>query len=313
MLADDLEYFLAIASTGTFTSTAERLGISQPALSKAVQRLERDVGVRLITRTSRGAELTEAGRAFHARLQAVSRDMDDAVQEARDLGGSHAGLLRMGVTPATTDFTLRTLLPSLIDERPAAGISFTTAFSGTLMDTLNRREVELAVCPIPDRLDPALEAELLFDDPCSLIMSSAHPLAARERITLEDMAQYSWAATRKHEYTRSQLERAFTARKLAPPPVTVEADTLGALILVVSRTRLLSMINVRSVQASSLPGNVAIRPISVEGLNRRIGMIRRAGYLSPIAARASEKLRHAAAALQESAGWANPDPAGART
>lgn len=86
-----------------------------------------------------------------------------------------------------------------------------------------------------------------------------------------------------------------------PPPVQVEADTLGALIQVVSRTRLLSMINVRSVQASSLPANVAIRPISVEGLDRRIGMMRRAGYLSPIAARACEKLRQAAAALQEPA------------
>jgi DNA-binding transcriptional LysR family regulator len=297
MLDDTLEYFLALAATGTFTSTAERLGISQPALSKAVQRLERQVGVQLIIRTPRGAELTEAGRALRARLQAVARDMDEAVQEARDLGGGHAGLLRIGVTPATTDFTLRALLPTLIEERPAARVAVTTAFAGGLMDAVSRRDVELAVCPIPETLDPALASETLYDDPCSLMMARDHPLAASESISIEAMAGQAWAATRKHEYTRSQLERAFRARGLAPASVVVEADTLDALILVVSRTRLLSMINVRSVRASGLPDNIAIRPVALDGLDRRVGVITRAGYLSPIALRSREILREAAAGM----------------
>jgi DNA-binding transcriptional LysR family regulator len=297
MLGDDLEYFLALAAAGTFTGAAQRLGISQPALSKAVQRLERQVGVKLIIRTARGAELTAAGIALRGRLQAVARDMDEAVQEARDLGGGHAGLLRVGVTPATTDFTLRALLPALLEERPAARVSLTTAFAGGLMNTLSRREVELAVCPIPESLDPALQSEVLYDDPCSLMMASDHALAGKDDIGIEDMAGHAWAATRKHEYTRTQLERAFKARGLAPAPVVVEADTLGALILVVSRTRLLSMINVRSVRASSLPENVVIRPLAIDGLNRQVGMVTRSGYLSPIAQRAQQILREAAARL----------------
>src|SRR3978361_1180123 len=122
MLGDDLDYFLALAATGTLTGTAQRLGISQPALSKAMQRLERKVGARLVTRSSRGAELTEAGRAVHDRLRVASQDMDDAVQEARNLGGNDAGLLRVGLTPATTDFALQALLPTLTAERPAASL-----------------------------------------------------------------------------------------------------------------------------------------------------------------------------------------------
>jgi DNA-binding transcriptional LysR family regulator len=297
MLGDDLEYFLAIASAGTFTSTAEQLGISQPALTKAVQRLERKVGVRLITRTPHGPELTEAGRAFYDRLRSVSSDVDDAVQEARDLGGGHAGLLRIGITPATTDFTLGALLPALTTERPAARIAFTTAFSGALMDTVGRREVELAVCPIPENLDPSLECESLYDDPCSLMVNDNHPLATRHRIAIEELVDFAWAGTKKHEFTRAQIERAFTMRGLALPSMVVEADTLSALILVISRTQLISMINVRSVRASSLPENVVVRPIALEGMDRRIGMIRRSGYLSPIAVRAREILRNAAATL----------------
>ncbi|TFW05124.1 LysR family transcriptional regulator [Oxalobacteraceae bacterium OM1] len=297
MLGDDLDYFLALAASRTFTSTAEKLGISQPALTKAIQRLERKVGVNLVMRTARGTELTEAGRAFYARVQTASRGLDEAIQEARDLGGGKAGLLRIGITPATTDFTLRALLPRLIEERPAAHISFTTAFAGSLMETVNRRDVEFAVCPVPERSNAALEYELLYEDPCRLMVNELHPLAGRDCVPLEELAEYEWAGTRKHEYTRAQIERAFTLRKLPLPRMVVEADTLAALILVVSQTRLVSMINLRSIQASALPDNVVVRPLSVEGMDRPIGIIRRAGYLSPIAVRAQELLREAAGQL----------------
>jgi len=294
MLGDDLQYFLTLASTGTMTNAAEQLGISQPALTKAVQRLEQKVGARLLIRSSRGAELTEAGRAFRDRLQAASRNMEDAVQEARNLGGIQAGILRIGVTPATTDFVLRALLPALTIERPAARISVVTAFSSGLMDNVARREIELAVCPAPDALESTLECETLYEDPCSLMLNSKHPLAQQARISLEDIVKFAWAGTGKHEFTRTQLKRVFAAHGLSLPPIVVEADTLAALILIVSRTQLVSMINVRSIRATSLPENVVIKPLPFQEMNRRIAIVRQSGYLSPIGQRACELLRDAA-------------------
>jgi DNA-binding transcriptional LysR family regulator len=293
MLGDDLEYFLAVASTGNFTGTAQRLGISQPALSKAVQRLEKKVGVTLLVRTPRGAVLTEAGRAFRERLQTVALDLEGAIAEARDIGGGHAGLLRIGVTPATTDFSVHALLPTLAAERPAALISFTTVFAAGLIDAVIRREVELAICPVPLNLDPALECEPLYDDPCSLMFNNAHPLARQDSISFEDLASHAWAGTKKHEFTRTQVELLFAERGLAPPPLTVEADTLNALVLVVSRSPLISMINTRGLRKESLPGNIVIRQMAFPGMERRIGMLRRTGYLSPIAQRARDLLRAA--------------------
>lgn len=300
MLTDDIEYFLAVAASGTLTTTAERLGISQPALSKSIQRLERKVGVRLLARGPRGVELTEAGRAFHGHLRTVSRNMEDAVQEARNIGGGHAGLLRLGVTPATSDFTLRALFPALLDERPAAHVSLSTAFGGPLLDDVVRRDVELAVCPIPEKIDPALETESLYADPCCLMMRADHPLAARDRIAIEDLAGQSWAGTRKHEFTRSQLEHALRQRGLPFGSVIVEADSLNALVAVVARTSLISMINMRSVREGGLTDGLVVRPLAFDDLERRVGIIRRTGYLSPIAVRAQEILREAAAGLQAS-------------
>jgi DNA-binding transcriptional LysR family regulator len=296
MLGDDLDYFLALAAKGTLTGTAEHLGISQPALSKAMQRLERKVGARLVTRTSRGSELTEAGHAFHARLRAASRDMEDAVQEARNLGGNDAGLLRMGLTPATTDFALKALLPALTVERPAASVAFSTAFSDAMMDKVSRRDVELAVCPVPENLPDALQCETLYEDPCCLMMQAGHPLALKETIGLEDLACHDWAATGQHEFTRQQVRRAYASRGLALPRIVVEADTLHALVEVVAHTHLISMINLRSAQAGTLPANLVMRPFAMAGMSRRIGIVRRTGYLSPIGQRARELLHAAAAA-----------------
>ncbi|MFM0341618.1 LysR family transcriptional regulator [Paraburkholderia fungorum] len=297
MIDDDLAYFLTIAGTGTLARAAEQLGISQPAVTKAIQRLERKVGVGLVERTARGSVLTEAGKIFHTRVLGVSMQLDSAVQEARDIGGGHAGLLRIGATPATTRFALRSLFPTLLAERPAARVNVTTAFSDTLLDAIDKREVELAVCPLPDTLDASMAKEVLYDDHYSLMVSTAHPLAERESVTLADLVNCAWAASGQQEFARVQIEQAFARHGYPRMRIVAEANSLAALILIVSTTQLVSLINTRSFDPDSLPLDIAVRPIQLDGLLRQVGLIRRAGYLSPIAQRAQEILRSAAREL----------------
>lgn len=297
MISDDLAYFLTIASTGTLARAAEQLGISQPAVTKAIQRLERKVGVTLVERTARGSVLTEAGKVFHARVSGVSMQLDSALQEARDIGGGHAGLLRIGATPATTSFALRSLFPTLLVERPAARITVTTAFSDTLLDAIDKREVELAVCPVPETLDTSIVKEVLYDDQYSLMVSTGHPLAERESVTLDDLVDCGWAASTRQEFARVQIEQAFAKRGYPSMRIVAEANSLAALILIVSTTQLVSLINSRSFDPGPLPFDVAVRPIRLDGLVRQVGLMRRAGYLSPIAQRAQEILRNAAREL----------------
>jgi DNA-binding transcriptional LysR family regulator len=294
MIDGDLTYFLTIASAGTLARAAEQLGISQPAVTKAIQRLERKVGVTLVERTARGSVLTEAGKIFHTRALGVSMQLDSALQEARDIGGGHAGLLRIGATPATTSFALRSLFPTLLVERPAARVNVTTAFSDTLLDAIDKREVELAVCPLPDTLDASMAKEVLYDDHYSLMVSTTNPLAERESVTLHDLVECSWAASSRQEFTRVQIEQAFAKQGYPRMHIVAEANSLAALILIVSATRLVSLINARSFDPGRLPFDIAVRPIQFDGLLRQVGLIRRAGYLSPIAQRAQEILRNAA-------------------
>ena len=298
MIDGDLIYFLTIARTGTLARAAEQLGISQPAVTKAIQRLERKVGVTLVERTARGSVLTEAGKIFHTRVSGVSMQLDSAVQEARDAGGGHAGLLRIGATPATTSFALRSLFPTLLMERPAARFNVTTAFSDALLDAIDKREMELAVCPLPEALDASMAKEVLYDDHYSLMVSIGHPLAKRESVMIDDLVDCEWAASTRQEFARVQIEQAF-AKQGYPRRMRIvaEANSLAALILIVSTTQLVSFINTRSFDLGPLPFDIAVRPIQFDGLVRRVGLIRRAGYLSPIAQRAQEILRNAAREL----------------
>jgi DNA-binding transcriptional LysR family regulator len=294
VLEDDLVYFVAVAGAGSMARAAERLGVTQPALSKAVQRLERRVGVPLLLRTSQGIEPTDAGRAFLARSRALGRDLQDAVQEARDLGNGQAGMLRIGSTPAGADFALNTLLPRLIEERPVARISFTSGFSDALLDAVAQREVELALLPLPPQLPPGLASCPLIDDSYCLVVNHDHPLASRSSVDMADLAACNWAGSTRHEFARTQLERVFALHGLPLPRIVVESNNQAALLLAVSRLPLASMLNPHSFAPASLPHNVVMLPIVSEHIRCPVGLVWRQGYLSSLAARARELLQTAA-------------------
>jgi DNA-binding transcriptional LysR family regulator len=296
MLEDDLAYFVAVAGAGSMARAAERLGVTQPALSKAIQRLERRIGVPLLVRSTQGAEPTEAGRAFLVRSRALTQDLDDAMQEARDLGNGSAGILRIGSTPAGADFALDTLLPRLIEERPVARISFTSGFSDALLGAVARREIELALLPMPHlpELSPGLECCHLIDDSYRLVVNRDHRLASQTSVTMADLDGCTWASSTPHEFARKQMERVFALHGMALPRVVVESNNLAALLMAVSRLPLASLVNPHSVSPASLPANVVMLPIDSEHIRCPIGLVWRQGYLSSLALRARELLQTAA-------------------
>jgi DNA-binding transcriptional LysR family regulator len=297
MLGSDITYFVAAATAGSLGRAAEQLGMTQPALTKAIQRLEARLGVGLFHRTPRGLELTDAGQSFLRRCQTASGLMDDAVQEARDIGGGHAGLLRLGMSPASAHFTLNALFPRLRQERPAAVLQLHTAFGDALLDALLRRELHLAVCPLPAELPPEVEGEPLYDDTFSVVCHESHPLAEHTgQLELADLMQYEFAASGKHEFARQMIERALAGADLPLPRVVVEANTLEALVHIVAcgGGRLLTVLPRSALPPSAIPAKLVWRPLTLPGVQRRIGVLRPRHTPSPMAQRATELLREAA-------------------
>ena len=300
MLNDDVEYFLSAISHGSLARAAERLGITQPALSKSIRRIERRAGVALLLRSSKGVELTPAGKAFHSRMLLITREAREAMQEARDLGGSYAGQLRIGANPAGTSLVLNALLPTLQVERPAATISFMCAFSEVIVDLLTRREIELGVCPLSDQLQEGLEKELLFDDPYYLVVNQHHPLASRTSVALADLVGWDWAGAPKNEFGRSRTERVFAENGLPQPKFVVEINCPTALYTTIVNTQLISLFTPRHELTEKFKHQLRLIPIVQAGFSCPVWMVWRQGYLPSVALRAQELIRAAASASSDS-------------
>lgn len=290
MLSSDVLYFIEVARCKGIGRAAEALGLSQPALSKAIARLERHSGTPLFRRLPRGIELTDAGQAFYQRACVAAVNLEDGLQAARDIGGGHAGLLRVGMTPATSHFVLAALFPRLRRERPAAVLKITTAFGDELFTRLQQQELSFAVGPMPPTLPAEVTGEVLYAEGFALAFGQDHPLASKGELTASDLAGLDVAAPGPEEAARQVAEKTLRELGLRPPRVVVEADTLEALLFATVTSRLVTLIPT-SIPLNRLPPGLITRPLPTSILQREIAIFTVNGYASPLAERAMQLLR----------------------
>lgn len=115
---DGLDAFLAVADTGSFTAAARRLGVTPPAVSQAVRRLERRIGLPLFSRTTRRVGLTEAGVHFRARSAPALAELGAAIESTRSLASTPTGLLRLNVPRLAGRLLVAPLLRGFIERYP---------------------------------------------------------------------------------------------------------------------------------------------------------------------------------------------------
>jgi LysR family nitrogen assimilation transcriptional regulator len=138
-----LGYFVAIAEAGTISGAAARLGIAQPSLSEVLVRLEKQLGVQLVIRSSRGAQLTEAG----AKLADLSRDllrgMASALDEVRHLGGEPRGQVAIGLPPSLSLLLGVPLVESVRQALPLVKLRVVEAMSGYIRQWVTTEHVDM--------------------------------------------------------------------------------------------------------------------------------------------------------------------------
>jgi DNA-binding transcriptional LysR family regulator len=113
-----LAAFVAVAETGSFTGAAKRLGRDASIISRRVSQLEQQLGVRLLSRTTRRVALTEVGTLYHRRVQGILDELGDATREARDVAGSPQGLLRVSLPVTFGRQWIAPLLPGFLSRHP---------------------------------------------------------------------------------------------------------------------------------------------------------------------------------------------------
>ena len=182
-----IRYFLAVADTLNFTRASEKAFVSQPALTKAIQRLEQTVGGRLFDRAKTPVQLTELGQAMLPSLRQIHDSAVGAQEHARLLTRSRRDAVRVGVM-CTIDF--HQLLPGFVESqegRTAVELSFREGNLELLSDALDRGEVDLGVMCSPYEIPRRFRSQPLFREHYVLAIGDDHRFSGRAGIEVAEL------------------------------------------------------------------------------------------------------------------------------
>jgi len=184
----DLRYLLAIVEHGHFGRAAEACGISQPTLSVQVRKLEELLGVALFERTSKTVAPTAACERLLDHVRAAVAEADAILAVARDLRDPLAGRFRLGIIPTLAPYLLPLIFAPLRETLPTLEVEPWEDQTAALLDRLRAHELDAAL--LATEVDgPDLTSLPLFTEPFLAALPPEHPLATRDLVVEEDLAE----------------------------------------------------------------------------------------------------------------------------
>ena len=295
MKLTSLQAFVAVLECGSIHAGARKLGISQPALSKTLRALEEELGVQLVTRTSRGTVATEHGRTFLDRAQLVVREVERARQEVEQLKGNLLGSLAVSISPATTLKIFPQAVQSFRRECPDIELHVSESLQPQATDLVRSNLVELALAPLTAPLSPhEFKTEALAQVEMVAVVRKSHKLAGETR--LANLHDADWLQLGPGGSPATVTERAFTdIGIMSAPTIAVTCQSLNSAVALMLTCDLVSMLPLPFVQLPQMADLFTILDLDSGPVTNEIGMIYRADSpLTPAAQLLAGHLRLAA-------------------
>jgi LysR family transcriptional regulator of abg operon len=266
-----LRTFLHVCREGSISAAARKLNVAQPSVSVAIGQLERSLGGPLFKRSRQGIELTATGIALLQRaeqMDALLADAEEAVALARR---GVRGPLRIGGTPGA----LVSLVPAAIGRMEAAGhiaLHIIERADAALSELLRRGEIEVAVVTTGLGMPPEdIEERSIARDPFALIVGRAHD-ALGPRVSLRDLADYSWVLPQAAGAFHRQIEALFIAAETPIPADVIRCDSLLTSKDIIRRTKRVTVLPRGVVAAELNMGLLRALPIIDAEVTRSVGI-----------------------------------------
>ncbi|SDB59469.1 LysR family transcriptional regulator, cyn operon transcriptional activator [Pseudomonas sp. NFACC23-1] len=270
MLARHVQYFLAVAEHLSFTKAAAALHVSQPALSQQVRQLEESLGAQLFDRSGRTTRLTDAGDVYLLYARRAYQQLREAKRAIHDVSDLTRGSLRLAVTPTFTTYLVGPVIEAFHSRYPKITLNLKEISQERIEELLLAGELDAGIA-FDEINTPNIDAVPLLNETLALVVSRKHRLAEERSIGLQDLNAESLILLSPEFATREQIDRYFRTHAIHPQ-VQMEANALGAVIEIVRRTNLSTLLPAKIALAHDDLVAIALEP---ERLQRTAVLMRR--------------------------------------
>ena len=204
----NLQAFVCVAETGSFSRASEQIHIPQPAVSKRIASLEAELDTRLFDRISRQISLTESGRALLPRARHILLEIEDSRRTLRNLSEQVGGELKMATSHHIGLHHLPPVLRQFNVHYPTVELDLHFMESEEASKAILHGDLELGVITLPLEADTDLQIQKLWPDPLAVVVGKSHPLYASATIRLEQLLMHPAILPEHGTYTRELIEKA---------------------------------------------------------------------------------------------------------
>jgi DNA-binding transcriptional LysR family regulator len=280
----DVRVLMSVVQAGSMHKAAERLGTSQPAVSRSIAELEHTLGVRLLDRSRRGIEPTDYGRAIIKRGVAVFDELRQGVQDIEFLADPTAGELRIGCTEGVATGPGFAVIDRLARRHPRIVFNVVTGGTTALYRSLAERNVELVMSGITGPVPEEFVVESLFEDSLVVAAGMQNPWTRRRRIELAELVNEPWTLLPPDSEPGVLVVEAFRASGLEPPRTSVITLSLNLRSRLLATGRYLTMFAGYILRPPSKYPLLKALPVELPNARRAVVIVKlRNRTLSPLA------------------------------
>jgi len=227
-----LRHFLAVAAEGSLSGACTSLAISQPALTKSIQRLETQLGVKLFERLPRGMALTAYGKTLLPHARRIEAECHFAEAEMQAFRGGRTGRLRVGAGPYFGAALVPAAIARLQQRYSKLDVEIMVGVNDVILPHLFDGELDLAFCRLPDaaELPSFIDRRPFVEIASRVVAGNRHPLLGARRVAAKELAALPWAIYQQDREIIGHLFATMRDEGAKPPRIAAEVNSLTALI-----------------------------------------------------------------------------------